>query len=184
MRDFTVVFPVSFGTGNQNGFVEVVHVRADPLRGCIPQQGQPPGRVRPGPQAPRPSLVGEKEGGSGGTCETPGPAPEPRCPGPQAALARGWGCHREQPSGPWKAPRVLLLQRPPARAFTRLGVRRGWGCRFPRAGVLPAAATPARQRAGSLASAEAEAPPPREPSRRRRLCKTVSHEAAWASCSC
>lgn len=164
---FHHVFPVWFGTGNQNGFVEVVHVRVDTLmRGCVSQQGQPPGRVHPGPQEPRPSLVGEKEGGSVGTCETPGPVPEPRCPGPQAGLARGWDCHWEQPSGPWKALRVLLLQWPPARVFTRLGVRRGWGCRFPRASVLPAAATPACQQVSGLSSAKEETPPTKEPSRR------------------
>lgn len=68
MRDITVVFPVSFGTGNQNGFVEVVHVRADTEEGV---------RSSAGPAARK---------GAPGTAGWPGPGTH------AAGRAAGWGC--------------------------------------------------------------------------------------------
>ena len=83
MRDFTVVFPVSFGTGNQNGFVEVVHVRADTDEGV---------RCSAGPAARK---------GAPGTAGWPGPGTH------AAGRAAGWGavspeqaCSLQQPHLP------------------------------------------------------------------------------------
>ena len=94
-----------------------------------------------GPQEHPPSLVEEKEGGSGGACETPGRVPEPGFRDPRLAWHAAGTLTGSSRQGPRK-----VLHWPPARVSTQLGARRESGCRFPGASVLPAVATPACQR--------------------------------------
>lgn len=160
---FHRVFPVWFGTGNQNGFVEVVHVRVDTLmRGCVAQQGQPPGRVSPGPQEPHTSLAGEKEGGSGGTCETlclNHAARDPRLAWHAAGTAAG--SSRQGPGRPC----VSCCCSGPGPGIHVAGRPAGVGVPFPQSKRAPCSSHTCLPAGEQLSSAKEETPPTKEPSR-------------------